>query len=105
MTILSTAAIALLALTGCNTTEGIGEDLSSAGHAISHAAAETSEKMSGSDSQPTETHKTSQHHKASGSKSKKTSTTTKKVSGGTAGTGTTSTTTTTTSSQAVDSQK
>lgn len=85
-TALGSAAIALLALTGCNTTEGIGEDLSKAGHAISNAATETSQKLSSDDS-----------------KSATTSSSTKKVSSD--NTGTTATTTTTTSSKTVDSKK
>lgn len=86
MTVLGSAAITLLTLTGCNTTEGIGEDLSKAGQAISHAATETSQKMNGSDK-----------------KSAKTASTTKKVSDGK--TETTSTTTVTTSSKTDDAKK
>lgn len=74
------AAISLMVLTGCNTAGGIGEDLSKAGHAISNAANETSQKMSDNNS-----------------KSTTASTSTKKVNSDS--TGTTSTTITTTSSK------
>ncbi|WP_032112234.1 entericidin A/B family lipoprotein [Candidatus Paracaedibacter symbiosus] len=56
-TILGSGTIALLMLSGCNTTQGIGEDLSKAGHAISHAANETGHKMSSDDSASTTTYK------------------------------------------------
>lgn len=103
MTVLGSAAISLLALTGCNTTEGIGEDLSKAGQAISHAATETSEKMSDSNNKPAEVSTSGKTVHAHDSKSTKSSTVTKKVSDGKKGTA--STTTTTTSSTTVDNKK
>jgi predicted small secreted protein len=49
ITILSGATFAILSLTGCNTFEGIGEDVSKGGSAIAHAASETGAKITGND--------------------------------------------------------
>ena len=47
--ILSGATFAFLSLTGCNTFEGLGEDVSKGGSAIANAASETGAKISGND--------------------------------------------------------
>jgi predicted small secreted protein len=41
--VITAAAFATLLLTGCNTVKGMGEDVSSAGHVVTGAAAETQE--------------------------------------------------------------
>ena len=43
--VITAAAIAALMLTGCNTMKGMGEDVSSAGHAVTNTAATTQDKM------------------------------------------------------------
>lgn len=61
--ILSGAAFAAVVLSGCNTTEGLGEDISKAGTAIAGAAHETGNKISGEpDKKATEV--THHHHVA-----------------------------------------
>jgi len=81
LNLLSGAAFAVLALSGCNTTEGLGEDISKAGSAISHAATETSAKISDDHTaakpQPYEdkvvtSKKTVRHHGKKAAASKKT---------------------------------
>lgn len=43
--VIAAAALATLMLTGCNTMKGMGQDVSSAGNAVSGAAATTQDKM------------------------------------------------------------
>jgi predicted small secreted protein len=42
---LSTLAVSMAALAGCNTMEGAGEDVSAAGRAVSKSAEETKQGM------------------------------------------------------------
>lgn len=78
--LLSGAVFAVLALSGCNTTEGLGEDISKAGTAISHAATDTSAKMSSHPTAQPYEEKTVTTRKATvNNKAKKTSASTKTV--------------------------
>lgn len=43
--VITAAAIAALMLTGCDTMKGMGEDVSSAGNAVTGAATTTQDKM------------------------------------------------------------
>jgi predicted small secreted protein len=43
--VIAAAAFATLLLTGCNTMKGMGEDVSSAGHAVTGSAAATQDNM------------------------------------------------------------
>ena len=43
--LLAFTCVSVLALSGCNTFRGVGEDVQAGGHGISHAASDTQEKM------------------------------------------------------------
>jgi predicted small secreted protein len=43
--IIAAVTLTTLMLTGCNTTKGLGEDVSSAGHAVTGVASTTQDKM------------------------------------------------------------
>jgi len=45
MTFRLLAVFSLLLMTACNTVEGAGQDMSSAGHAVSNQAAQTKSQM------------------------------------------------------------
>jgi predicted small secreted protein len=49
---ISFAAIAALTVAGCNTFEGLGEDVSAGGKAISNTADKTSDAISGEEEAP-----------------------------------------------------
>lgn len=74
--VLCGAAFAFLPLVGCNTTEGIGEDISKAGTAITRAASETGSKIAGNDKS---TKKTEVTHEVDGAKKTTVTTTSTKT--------------------------
>lgn len=43
--VLAASMLLAVVLTGCNTVRGLGEDVSGAGHAVSHTAEDTKQKL------------------------------------------------------------